>query len=65
MGRKAPDREPLITRIGYSGTDFTSNVVRYLGEERITQTIERPQAICVVSKLPIAAAADVKAPAKK
>jgi hypothetical protein len=58
-------REPLITRIGYSGTDFTSNVVRYLGEERITQTIERPQAICVVSKLPIAAAADVKAPAKK
>lgn len=45
-------REPLITRIGYSGTDFTHNVVRLVSEERLTQTIERPKSICVISNLP-------------
>jgi HK97 family phage major capsid protein len=48
-------RESLVTRIGYSGTDFTQNVVRLLSEERITQTIERPQAICKITGLPTAA----------
>jgi hypothetical protein len=50
-------RESLITRIGYAGTDFTDNVVRHLAEERLTQTIERPEAICVISNLPTAAPA--------
>jgi hypothetical protein len=45
-------RESLITRIGFAGTDFTDNVVRLVSEERIIQTIERPQAICVISNLP-------------
>jgi HK97 family phage major capsid protein len=48
-------RESLVTRIGYAGTDFTDNVVRLLGEERLTQTIERPQAICKLTGLPTAA----------
>jgi len=48
-------RESLVTRIGYAGTDFTQNVVRLLSEERITQTIERPQAICKITGLPTAA----------
>jgi len=48
-------REGLLTRIGYSGTDFVTNVIRFLSEERLTQTIERPQAICIVKGLPTAA----------
>jgi hypothetical protein len=48
-------RETLVTRIGYSGTDFTQNVVRFVYEERLTQTIERPQAICKITGLPTAA----------
>jgi hypothetical protein len=55
-------RESLVTRIGYSGTDFTQNVVRLLSEERITQTIERPQSICKITGLPTAA--PTEAPAK-
>jgi HK97 family phage major capsid protein len=49
---RAVIREPLITRIGFAGTDFTDNVIRFVSEERITQTIERPQAIVVISNLP-------------
>jgi hypothetical protein len=49
---RAVIREPLITRIGYAGTDVTDNVIRFVAEERLTQTIERPQAICVISNLP-------------
>jgi hypothetical protein len=41
--------------------DFTDNVIRFLTEERLTQTIERPQAICVISKLPLVAAAETPA----
>jgi HK97 family phage major capsid protein len=48
-------RESLVTRIGYTGTDFTQNIVRFVSEERITQTIERPQAICKITGLPTAA----------
>jgi HK97 family phage major capsid protein len=52
---RAVIREAMVTRIGYSGTDFTQNVVRFVSETRITQTIERPQAICKVTGLPTAA----------
>jgi HK97 family phage major capsid protein len=57
---RAVIREPIITRIGYSGTDFTQNVVRFLSEERLSQTIERPQAICKITGLPTAAPAKTK-----
>jgi hypothetical protein len=53
--RRAVIREPLITRIGYAGTDFTSNIVRFVSETRITQTIERPQAILKLTGLPTTA----------
>jgi hypothetical protein len=52
---RAVIREAIITRIGFAGTDFTQNAVRFLSEERITQTIERPQAIIKVTGLPTAA----------
>jgi HK97 family phage major capsid protein len=45
-------RESLVTRIGYAGSDFTDNIIRFVAEERLTQTIERPQAICLITKLP-------------
>jgi hypothetical protein len=52
---RAVVREPIITRIGYAGTDFTQNIVRYVSETRITQTIERPQAILKLTGLPTTA----------
>ena len=54
-----------MTRIGYSGFDFTDNLVRLVSEERRTQTIERPQAICVIGNMPTTLEAEGKAPAKK
>ena len=54
-------RESLVTRIGFAGTDFTDNIVRFVSEERLTQTIERPQAICVISSLPTAAPTETTA----
>jgi HK97 family phage major capsid protein len=64
---RAVVREGLITRIGYSGTDFTDNIVRFVSEERLTQTIERPAAICKITGLPTAApaAGETKTTAKK
>jgi HK97 family phage major capsid protein len=62
---RAVVRESLVTRLGYSGTDFTQNIVRFLSEERLTQTIERPQAICKITGLPTAAPTATKATAKK
>jgi hypothetical protein len=58
-------RESLVTRIGFAGTDFTQNIVRFLSEERITQTIERPQAICKITGLPTAAPTATKSTARK
>ena len=52
LSTRDADREGLVTRIGYSGTDFVENVIRLLSEERLTQTIERPQAICMIKSLP-------------
>jgi hypothetical protein len=60
-------RESLVTRIGYAGTDFTDNVIRFVAEERLTQTVERPAAICQITGLPTAAPAaeETKTTAKK
>jgi hypothetical protein len=57
--------ESLVTRIGYAGTDFTDNIIRFVSEERITQTIERPQAIIKITGLPTAAPTQTKASAAK
>ena len=65
VGRVAV-REALTLRIGYSGTDFTDNVVRTVCEERLNFAIERPAAICHVSGLPATAPTQPKTtPAKK
>jgi hypothetical protein len=59
--RRVVVRESIVTRIGYSGTDFVQNIVRLLSEERLTQTIERPQAILKITGLPTAAPTVAKA----
>jgi len=60
-------RESLVLRVGYSGTDFTDNVVRQVCEERLNLAVERPAAICWIKNLPTAAptATTTKAAAKK
>jgi hypothetical protein len=45
-------REPLAVRVGFSGSDFTDNIVRYVGEERLNLAVERPSAILALSGLP-------------
>jgi hypothetical protein len=45
-------REVLALRIGYSGTDFVSNVLRYICEERCVLTVERPAAVLHITTLP-------------
>jgi len=45
-------REPLAMRIGYAGTDFTSNVVRFVAEERLALAVERPAAVLKITNLP-------------
>ena len=48
-------RESLVLRMGYSGTDFTDNVVRWVAEERLNVAVERPAAICHITALPATA----------
>jgi hypothetical protein len=52
---KVAVRETLSLRIGYSGTDFTANVVRTICEERLNLAVERPAAICHITGLPATA----------
>jgi hypothetical protein len=48
VGRVAV-RETLTLRIGYAGTDFTSNIIRIVCEERLNFAVERPAAIVHVT----------------
>jgi HK97 family phage major capsid protein len=58
MGRVAI-REAMLMRVGYgvvSGvSDFTSNILRWIAEERLNLAVERPAAICHITGLPTAA----------
>ncbi len=45
-------REPLSMRIGYSGTDFTQNILRTVAEERLVLCVTRPPAVLAISNLP-------------
>ena len=51
-------RESLILRVGYgvvSGqSDFLSNILRWITEERLNLAVERPAAICWITGLPTA-----------
>ena len=39
-------------RIGFANDDFTKNLVRYVAEERLVLTVERPAAVMYLKKLP-------------
>jgi HK97 family phage major capsid protein len=45
-------REPLSMRLGYSGTDFTQNILRTVCEERLVLAVTRPPAVLSISGLP-------------
>ncbi|KZS61224.1 phage major capsid protein [Mycobacterium pseudokansasii] len=45
-------REGLSLLMGYSGNDFTSNIVRFVAEERLNLAVERPSAILHITGLP-------------
>ena len=45
-------REPLVMRMGFSGSDFTDNVVRFVAELRENLAVVRPAAVMVVINLP-------------
>jgi HK97 family phage major capsid protein len=65
VGRVAV-RESLTLRIGYSGDDFTNNIVRTVCEERLNFAVERPAAIVHVTALPAVAPTETtKTAAKK
>ena len=46
-------RESLSMRIGYSGTDFTQNILRTVAEERLVLCVTRPSAVLAISNLPL------------
>lgn len=47
-------REGLSLLTGFSGTDFTDNIVRFVGEERFNLAVERPSAVLHITGLPTA-----------
>jgi HK97 family phage major capsid protein len=47
-------RESLSLRLGWSGEDFTNNLLRSVAEERLTLAVTRPPAICAITNLPVA-----------
>jgi HK97 family phage major capsid protein len=38
-------REPLGMRVGYANDDLTRNILRFVGEERLTLCVTRPAAV--------------------
>lgn len=47
-------RDGLSLLMGYSGDDFTSNIIRFVGEERFNLAVERPAAVLHITGLPVA-----------
>jgi HK97 family phage major capsid protein len=58
MGKVAV-RESLVLRVGYGvvggQSDFVSNILRWIAEERLNLAVDRPAAICHITGLPTAA----------
>jgi HK97 family phage major capsid protein len=51
MGRVAI-REPIGMRVGFANDDFTRNLIRWVAEERLVLTVERPAAVLKLVNLP-------------
>jgi HK97 family phage major capsid protein len=45
-------REPLAMRVGYANDDLVRNILRFVGEERLTLCVTRPSAVLALSNLP-------------
>jgi HK97 family phage major capsid protein len=57
-------RSPIGMFLGYSQDDFVRNLLRWVAEERLVLTVERPAAVLVIKSLPTPTAAEAEAPAK-
>jgi hypothetical protein len=44
-------REPIAIRTGWSGDDFTRNLLRFVAEERLVLCVTRPSAVLAISGL--------------
>jgi HK97 family phage major capsid protein len=44
-------REPVAVRTGYTDDDFTRNILRFVGEERLVLCVTRPSAVLAISGL--------------
>jgi hypothetical protein len=47
-----PGETAIGLRIGYAGSDFTQNIVRFIAQERIALAVERPSAVLEITGLP-------------
>jgi HK97 family phage major capsid protein len=45
-------REAMTVRVGYAGTDFQQNILRFVAEERLVLCVTRPSAVCSITNLP-------------
>jgi HK97 family phage major capsid protein len=45
-------RESMAVRVGYAGTDFQQNILRFVAEERLVLCVTRPSAVCSITNLP-------------
>jgi HK97 family phage major capsid protein len=57
-------REPLIMRAGYANDDLVRNILRLIGEERLTLCVTKPSAVLKFTSIPAPTAATTAA-AKK
>lgn len=55
-------REPLSMFFGFANDDLLRNLLRWVAEERLVLTVERPAAVLAIKSLPVPTAAE-KAPA--
>jgi HK97 family phage major capsid protein len=45
-------RDGLTIQMGYAGDDFTSNIIRFVADERFNLAVERPSAVLHITGLP-------------
>jgi HK97 family phage major capsid protein len=58
-------REPLAMRVGYANDDLVRNILRLVGEERLTLCVTKPSAVLKFTNVPAPTVAAAAAPAGK
>jgi HK97 family phage major capsid protein len=58
-------RQPLAMFTGFANDDLIRNLYRWVAETRLVLCVERPAAVCSITKLPAPTATETKSSAKK